>query len=90
MKIKISLLIFYSITLVGSIMTLFSVKSTVILQKKELNWLNNQILQEITNIQILQAELTYLTTPERINRLQKKYLALESITTDQFETLEEK
>ncbi len=70
-------------------MTLFSIKSKVITQNKELSWLNNQILQKKNNIQILKAELAYLTTPERINNLQQKYLNLKSIDKRQYQTLDE-
>ena len=77
MKLKISLLfLIYSTLLIVIILTLFSIKSRVIIQNKELNWLNSQISQEKNNIQILKAEIAYLTTPERINKLQQKYLNL--------------
>ena len=88
MKSKISLLfIIYSILLIGSIISLFTIKSKVILQNKELNWLNSQISQEVNNIQILKAELAYLTTPKRIDALQQKYLNLQKIEQRQIETL---
>jgi cell division protein FtsL len=90
MKLKISLLfLIYSTLLIVTILTLFSIKSKVITQNKELSWLNNQILQEKNNIQILKAELAYLTTPERINNLQQKYLNLKSIDKRQYQTLDE-
>ena len=91
MKSKISLLfIIYSILLIGSIILLFSIKSRVISQNKELSWLNSQILQETNNIQILKAELAYLTTPERIDTLQQKHLNLQKIEQRQIETLDHK
>ena len=72
MNLKIPLLfMIYSAVLIVAISTLFFIKSKVIIQNKELNWLNNQISQEKNNIQILKAEFAYLTTPERINKLQK-------------------
>jgi cell division protein FtsL len=90
MKLKISLLfLIYSTLLIIIILTLFSIKSRVITQNKELNWLNSQISQEKNNIQILKAELAYLTTPERINKLQKKYLNLKNIDKRQYQTLDE-
>ena len=90
MKLKISLLfLIYSTLLIVIILTLFSIKSRVITQNKELNWLNSQISQEKNNIQILKAELAYLTTPERINKLQKKYLNLKNIDKRQYQTLDE-
>jgi len=90
MKLKISLLfLIYSTLLIVIILTLFSIKSRVITQNKELNWLNSQISQENNNIQILKAELAYLTTPERINKLQKKYLNLKNIDKRQYQTLDE-
>ena len=89
MKLKISLLfLIYSTLLIVIILTLFSIKSRVITQNKELNWLNSQISQEKNNIQILKAELSYLTTPERINKLQKKYLNLKNIDKRQYHTLD--
>ena len=91
MKSKIPLIfIIYSTLLVISIISLFSIKSKVISGNKELNWLNSQILQETNNIQILNAELAYLTTPERIDILQQKYLNLQKIEQKQIETLDDK
>ncbi|MSO13621.1 hypothetical protein [Candidatus Aquarickettsia rohweri] len=91
MKSKTPLLfIIYSTLLVISIISLFSIKSKVISGNKELNWLNSQILQETNNIQILNAELAYLTTPERIDILQQKYLNLQKIEQKQIETLDDK
>jgi hypothetical protein len=91
MKSKIPLIfIIYSTLLVISIISLFSIKSKVISRNKELNWLNSQILQETNNIQILNAELAYLTTPERIDILQQKYLNLQKIEQKQIETLDDK
>ena len=90
MKLKISLLfLIYSTLLIVIILTLFSIKSRVITQNKELNWLNSQISQEKNNIQILKAEIAYLTTPERINKLQHKYLNLKNIDKHQYQTLDE-
>ena len=90
MNLKIPLLfIIYSAVLIVSISTLFFIKSKVIIQNKELNWLNNQISQEKNNIQILKAEFAYLTTPERINKLQKKYLNLKSLDKNHYQTLDE-
>ena len=59
-------------------------------KKQELNWLNSQISQEENNIRILKAELAYLVTPERINKLQAKYLNLKNIDKSQLKSLEEK
>ena len=90
MKLKISLLfIIYSTVLITAISILFSIKSKVIIQNKELNWLNNQISQEKNNIQILKAEFAYLTTPERINKLQKKYLNLKNLDKNHYQILDE-
>jgi cell division protein FtsL len=90
MNLKIPLLfIIYSAVLIVAISTLFFIKSKVIIQNKELNWLNNQISQEKNNIQILKAEFAYLTTPERINKLQKKYLNLKSLDKNHYQTLDE-
>jgi cell division protein FtsL len=90
MKLKISLLfIIYSTVLITAISILFSIKSKVIIQNKELNWLNNQISQEKNNIQILKAEFAYLTTPERINNLQKKYLNLKNLDKNHYQILDE-
>ena len=90
MNLKIPLLfMIYSALLIVAISTLFFIKSKVIIQNKELNWLNNQISQEKNNIQILKAEFAYLTTPERINKLQKKYLNLKSLDKNHYQTLDE-
>ena len=90
MKLKISLLfLIYSTLLIVIILTLFSIKSRVIIQNKELNWLNSQISQEKNNIQILKAELSYLTTPGRNNKVQKKYLKLKNIDKRQYHSLDE-
>lgn len=89
MKLKVSLLfLIYSTLLIAVILTLFSIKSKVITQNNQLNWLNNQISQEKNNIQILKVELVYLTTPQRIHTLQKKYLNLSSIESHQYQTLD--
>ena len=80
MKLKFYLLfICYSILILGSVISLFAIKSKVMQKKEELNWLNSQILQEKNNVLILRAELAYLVTPERINKLQAKYLKLKNI-----------
>ena len=90
MNLKIPLLfMIYSAVLIVAISTLFFIKSKVIIQNKKLNWLNNQISQEKNNIQILKAEFAYLTTPERINKLQKKYLNLKSLDKNHYQTLDE-
>ena len=90
MNLKIPLLfMIYSAVLIVAISTLFFIKSKVIIQNKELNWLNNQISQEKNNIQILKAEFAYFTTPERINKLQKKYLNLKSLDKNHYQTLDE-
>lgn len=91
MKLKFSLLLIcYSILILGSVLSLFTIKSKVIAKKQELNWLNSQISQEENNIQILKAELAYLVTPERINKLQAKYLNLKNIDKSQLKSLEGK
>ena len=91
MKLKFSLLLFcYSILILGSVLSLFTIKSKVMAKKQELNWLNSQISQEENNIRILKAELAYLVTPERINKLQAKYLNLKNIDKSQLKSLEEK
>ena len=91
MKLKFSLLLFcYSILILGSVLSLFTIKSKVMAKKQELNWLNSQISQEENNIQILKAELAYLVTPERINKLQAKYLNLKNIDKSQLKSLEGK
>jgi hypothetical protein len=79
MNLKIPLLfMIYSAVLIVAISTLFFIKSKVIIQNKELNWLNNQISQEKNNIQILKAD-----------KLQKKYLNLKSLDKNHYQTLDE-
>ena len=91
MKPRFSLLLIcYSVLILGSVLLLFTVKSKVIAKREELNWLNSQIAQEENNIQILKAELAYLTTPKRINKLQAKYLNLKNMDKSRIKSLETK
>ena len=91
MRIKTPIIfIFYAALLIGSIVSLFTIKSKVIEKNKELQKISGQISQEKNNILILETELAYLVSPERINKLQAKHLRLKPVNKGQFEKLEEK
>lgn len=67
---------------------LFSIKNDVIKKTSDLKLLNNYLFQISSNISILEAEFTYLSRPERIVVLQKKYLNVRELNKDQIEILE--
>lgn len=84
MKSKIHLAFtLYTLILLISIISLFSIKAKVIRIYRELDSIKEQISQEKDNIQILEAELASLTTPERIKYLSNKYLKLKEIDPKQ-------
>ena len=78
MKSKAIIVLVYCFLLILSIGILFNFKNKVVVKKRELSWLNSQVKQEENNTAILRSELTYLSMPERIDKLQKKYLRLEN------------
>lgn len=57
---------------------LFSIKDSVMNLRSELEEVRKQIRNEEDAIRIFKAELTYLSSPERIQKLASKYLPLES------------
>ena len=69
-----------SITIILCLSTvygLFSIKDNVMTLRAELQEVQKQIRNEEDTIRILKAELTYLGSPERIQKLAYKYLHLE-------------
>ena len=82
--------IFYVVLLIGSIVSLFTIKSRVVEKDRELQRINVQIAEEKKNILILKTELAYLGSPERISKLQAKHLQLKPVNKEQFEKFEEK
>lgn len=56
---------------------LFSVKDNVVTLRLELQEVRKQVRNEEDAIRILKAELAYLGSPERIQKLAHKYLILE-------------
>ncbi|KAF8818913.1 cell division protein FtsL [Rickettsia endosymbiont of Cardiosporidium cionae] len=72
---KILLIISITTSVIMSYM-IFFIKSEVMTIKQEISIINQQILSEKDTINILNAELSYLITPERLRRLSNKYLAL--------------
>jgi cell division protein FtsL len=82
--------IFYVVLLIGSIVSLFTIKSRVVEKNRELQQINSQIAEEKKNILILKTELAYLGSPERISKLQAKHLQLKPVNKEQFEKFEEK
>jgi len=81
-------LIHYCLATVASVIILFNIKNKVISQNNHLKWLNNQLSQIDSNISILESEFTYLSRPERISKLQKKYFNLTKPNKYQIELLE--
>ena len=83
-------LIIYSLAIVVSIVILFNIKNKVINQSNHLKWLNNQLSQINSNISICESEFAYLSRPERIAKLYKKYFNLNKPKKEQIEFLEVK
>lgn len=60
-----------------TICSLFSIKDSVMTLRSELQEVRKQVRNEEDAIRILKAELAYLGSPERIQKLAYKYLTLE-------------
>jgi cell division protein FtsL len=56
---------------------LFTIKDSVVTLRLELEEVKKQVRNEEDTIRILKAELAYLGSPERIQKLANKYLILE-------------
>jgi cell division protein FtsL len=63
--------------------TLFQVKYEVMQQEETLARLNAQIAEGRERVRVLDAEWSYLTRPDRLNRLAAKYLDLQPVSAAQ-------
>jgi cell division protein FtsL len=63
--------------------TLFQVKYEVMQQEETLARLNTQIAEGRERLRVLDAEWSYLTRPDRLNRLAAKYLDLQPMSAAQ-------
>lgn len=72
-----------ALALVVSVYGLFELKQHVQDLRSQLREVNKQLQQEQDSMYILQAELAYLKSPQRIAALSKKYLELEPIKVSQ-------
>lgn len=59
-----------------SVYSLFYIKDNVITIRSELAQVKKQVENEADNIRLLKAELAYLTSPERLQKLNDRYLNL--------------
>jgi hypothetical protein len=66
-----------------TVYTLFNIKNSVMTIRMELNEVNNQIRYERDAIHLLKAELAYLSSPERLHKLNERYLALKETKVSQ-------
>lgn len=61
----------------GTVYMLFNIKNNVMAIRAELAEVKKQIRYEADTIHVLKAELSYLTSPSRLKRLNNQYLKLE-------------
>lgn len=61
----------------GTVYMLFNIKNNVMAIRAELAEVSKQINYEADTIRVLKAELSYLTSPSRLKRLNAEYLKLE-------------
>ena len=61
----------------GTVYMLFSIKNNVMAIRAELSEVRKQISYEADTIRVLKAELSYLTSPSRLKRLNAEFLKLE-------------
>lgn len=66
-----------------TVYTLFSIKNNVMTIRMELNEVSKQIRYERDSIHLLKAELAYLSSPERLHQLNKRYLSLKETKVSQ-------
>lgn len=71
------------IIFVGMLYTLFYIKNHVITVSTKILEVKQKILCETETIHILQAELSYLTSPNRLKILNKNYLKLQNTKMEQ-------
>jgi hypothetical protein len=65
------------------VFTLFSIKDMVVSVRSEVKEVAKQIQRENDMIHLFKAELSYLSSPERLHELNNKYLALQETTLSQ-------
>lgn len=66
--------------------TLFHIKDNVMALKIELKEVKRQVQYEQDTIHILKAEITYLSSPERLRKLAENYLTLQNTKVAQMIT----
>ena len=67
---------FFSILLISlSIATLYGVKFSVHNMQTQISELDDDIAKHQDSIHVLQAEISYLTRPERLSAMQKQYFS---------------
>ena len=66
-----------------TIYLLFNIKNNVLFVSVELGKVQKQINYEKDKIRVLQAELAYLTSPSRLQKLNNKFIALQNTETSQ-------
>lgn len=76
-----SYLVFFTVFI--AVYALFAIKDKVITLNYQLNEVLKQINSERDTIHVLKAELSYLSSPDRLRRLSSKYLELETIKISQ-------
>ncbi len=67
----------------GTVYMLFNIKNNVMAIRSELAEVTKQINYEADTIRVLKAELSYLTSPSRLKRLNAEYLKLEDTKVSQ-------
>lgn len=66
-----------------TVYTLFNIKERVMSIKMEIKEVSRQIQHESDMIHLFKAELSYLSSPERLKKLNSKYLLLEETKVSQ-------
>jgi len=71
------------IVCLGTVYLLFNIKNNVMAIRAELAEVRKQISYEADTIRVLKAELSYLTSPTRLKRLNAEYLKLKDTEVTQ-------
>lgn len=79
---KMSIYVVFALFL-STMYAVYFIKERVVLMKSELSEVRRQIRIERDSIHILRAELTYLSAPERLSKLNDNYLKLYATTSQQ-------
>lgn len=74
---------FTSLICIGLVYMLFVIKDNVMKLNKEYEMIKRQISYEHNAMKMLKSELSYLSSPERLQALSSKYLPLESVQVAQ-------